>query len=765
MAKSFFILLLFAFAAHAQVQKPIAILNTVDDSKPELDFTELTYLTSRLREIAVKMLPEDKYDVLTSERIIEILGPERKEECKNKCMLEMGKEISADYIGQARLGRLGGNLTITMNLFNVVRGNLIGSFTGEAKDLSGLLTVINENAPAMFRKMLGISSGPIFEPGIYNAQTSGGDYEFAGEKPYLVNISSDPEGANLSFNGIPDERCAKTPCGVELREGSVRIIAVLEQYERADTTVSIKQNNQSIRIRMKANFGVLEIKPAYSDGIGRDERWSLTINGKTFSSFENRLSPNKYSVELSHRCYGDISFEAGINKDKREVFDMASQIRLKKGGLVLSAEADGEPVSEPVFVNGKQVGETPFSGAVPLCAKVEIGKDREMVDIKLEHNDKVTHTVKNIGGVSGGYLTDSRDGKRYKVVNIGRQMWMAENLNYNANGSRCYANKSANCDKYGRLYNWETAKTACPKGWHLPSGKEWDVLEATVGDEKIAEKVLRAKSGWNSNNGTDAYGFSALPGGYGDSEGYFGSGSSSVYWIPKDISSSDAYLQGMYYLGERIRRSKDAKSVLFSVRCLRDQIDVDYNVPTSIDNDWGINKAEKHDRDLLREPMIGIGFGYLNVGNIDPAYNKNNSVLSINPEFVSIFDGHLRFGADVDFGFIEKKEDNDSTTRTYSCRGGASAKLSLGKYNWLYLTTGAGWYVDKSHSDPSFSIGGGLRLLFFVDMQYYIISMDNRNANYWTIKGGLSLPFYSMLRDMKEKSEQSGDERKVRRRK
>ncbi|MCL1955891.1 MAG: TonB family protein [Fibromonadales bacterium] len=408
-----FVLLFLALASHAQVQERVAILNTVDDSKPELDPTELNYLTVSLREIAEKMLPQKRYFVMTSQSIIEMLGPERKEECKNKCMLDMGKLISADYIGQARLGRLGGNLSITMELYHT-KGNLIGSFTGNAKEVLGLVAVINEKAPSMFGKMpdaLVGSKAPSVAGGIGGVQVKGTDYEFAGEKRYLANISSDPEGASLSFNGVPDTRCKTTPCSVELGEGSVRIIAALEQYEMADTTVSIKQNNQSIRIRMKANFGVLEIKPAYSDGIGKDERWSLIINGKAVSAWENRLSPNKYKVELSHRCYEDLSFDVGINRDKREVFDMASYVKLKKGGLVLNAERDGKPVSEVVFVNGVQVGETPFSGSVAVCARVEIGKNREAVDVKLKYNEKVNYTYKvDLGGRRGSATGGFNDG-------------------------------------------------------------------------------------------------------------------------------------------------------------------------------------------------------------------------------------------------------------------------------------------------------------------------------------------------------------------
>jgi uncharacterized protein (TIGR02145 family) len=146
-------------------------------------------------------------------------------------------------------------------------------------------------------------------------------------------------------------------------------------------------------------------------------------------------------------------------------------------------------------------------------------------------------------------FTDPRDGNVYRTVKIGNQVWMAENLRHNIEGRCCYDNDEANCQKYGRLYTWEAAKKACPAGWHLPTREEWQTLVDCIGGDSVAGGYLKSKSGWYDNgNGTDAFDFSALPGGYRDINDNFGYvGNDSYWWTATEDGSGNAYIRGVYY--------------------------------------------------------------------------------------------------------------------------------------------------------------------------------------------------------------------------
>jgi len=165
-------------------------------------------------------------------------------------------------------------------------------------------------------------------------------------------------------------------------------------------------------------------------------------------------------------------------------------------------------------------------------------------------------------------FTDSRDGKKYKTVVIGTQTWIAENLNIDLPGSKCYINEPKNCDKYGRLYDWETAMKACPSGWHLPSNDEWQTLVDLAGGEEIAGKKLKAKKGWNEDgNGTNDFRFAALPGGSGIDGGFHGG--TSDWWSSSKFVASHAYYWRIHSYKMDIENSIGDKTTLNSVRCVQ----------------------------------------------------------------------------------------------------------------------------------------------------------------------------------------------------
>lgn len=121
--------------------------------------------------------------------------------------------------------------------------------------------------------------------------------------------------------------------------------------------------------------------------------------------------------------------------------------------------------------------------------------------------------------VEFGSFTDERDGQVYRTIQIGNQIWMADNLNFETENSNCYDNNHQNCQKHGKLYNWWEAMEACPEGWKLPSQEDFDLLLTAVGGTNNAG-ALKSRDSWDAPNlgGTNILGFSALAS--GRSEGF-----------------------------------------------------------------------------------------------------------------------------------------------------------------------------------------------------------------------------------------------------
>jgi len=116
----------------------------------------------------------------------------------------------------------------------------------------------------------------------------------------------------------------------------------------------------------------------------------------------------------------------------------------------------------------------------------------------------------------------------------------------------------------------------CPPNWHIPNNAEWDVLVNYAGGAdkySLSADNLKATSDWNLyGNGTDAYGFAALPGGIADSDGSFDAvGYIGAWWSASEDYVNIANLWAMNYINERVvSGGYYYKNTLLSVRCVKD---------------------------------------------------------------------------------------------------------------------------------------------------------------------------------------------------
>jgi uncharacterized protein (TIGR02145 family) len=176
-----------------------------------------------------------------------------------------------------------------------------------------------------------------------------------------------------------------------------------------------------------------------------------------------------------------------------------------------------------------------------------------------------------------GFLTDSRDGKKYKTIQIGDQNIMAENLAFKPDNGNywAYDNNPANVKIYGYLYNWETAIKVCPDGWHLPSKSEWIKLTDYLGEKVALGKLIEPGTthwGKNVNGATNESGFTALPG--GDrfrNESFANIGISGFWWSCTD-DTDPTRAMGLWITPniKIVQRYPYPKANGLSIRCFRD---------------------------------------------------------------------------------------------------------------------------------------------------------------------------------------------------
>ena len=268
--------------------------------------------------------------------------------------------------------------------------------------------------------------------------------------------------------------------------------------------------------------------------------------------------------------------------------------------------------------NGKSVGEFEklienyivATYGVEACGDGDNGEERIVSNKWSQFDGKTLYCIDGIlvekatsehlnPEVEYGEMMDKRNRKLYRTVAIGGNIWMAENLNYEVINSYSYNNSTGyNAEYYGRLYTWSAAvgkseedcydkycnlpakvQGICPTGWHLPSKSEWEALLTAVGGQSNAGEILKSQMGWFTStdegwfangNGTDDFGFAALPAGLRYLDTFDGVGSNTYFWGSTEYGDNSAYGISLNRDYVNAKLSDLSKSFAVSVRCVKD---------------------------------------------------------------------------------------------------------------------------------------------------------------------------------------------------
>ena len=340
---------------------------------------------------------------------------------------------------------------------------------------------------------------------------------------------------------------------------------------------------------------------------------------ETYSSVEQSSSSSekaKYSSSVEESSSSEKTPESSssssviLSGDSHEGSCSSSvKSSSSSSSVILSA---GEESSSSATESSSSVEESSSSGVTPELS-FSSSEDKvncsELLEGETGWSWDVPKECRFNPDIDYGTMTDTRDNKQYKTVKIGDQVWMAENLNFDPgqggsgdakyDWSWCYDNEPKKCDVAGRLYTWaaaidsvklatdtknpqdcgdgkkcalpDTVYGVCPPGWHLPSKAEFGTLLTVMGGQSTASKGLKSQSGWaESKNGTDAFGFTALPVGGWDPHGIFYlAGNGAYFWSATGFDADYAEHLGIDYDKENTFLDFTYKHGGNSVRCIK----------------------------------------------------------------------------------------------------------------------------------------------------------------------------------------------------
>ena len=288
-----------------------------------------------------------------------------------------------------------------------------------------------------------------------------------------------------------------------------------------------------------------------SNGTQHERKYSLD-----FDAYEDLIGRKSQTLMVSFFVNGQLAYQDYVEQEK-DSLHLAYEFSYTDSKAKLSVDVvltDADKNSESLEIEDIAVADSQY---------VEGSLDKPLTTIPAIKYDcckyKCVTTAYLNPDVEYGELLDARDNQVYRTVKIGKQEWMAQNLNYEADSSFCDGGDPAFCEMYGRLYTWNAAvgksmsecsydedcdfskdtipsisriRGVCPDGWHMPSFDDFYTLQTTVAElypEKfglLGSRLMKSQNGWEEGLATNETGFSVLP-----SKGWTFNQEGAAFWI------------------------------------------------------------------------------------------------------------------------------------------------------------------------------------------------------------------------------------------
>jgi formylglycine-generating enzyme required for sulfatase activity len=471
--------------------KTVAVLEFSGDKASGVTLQERQTLAQLARRDALRALPRTGWSVMTRDNMQALLPPgvDLANCSGDECIITTGRMMQADYIVTGNVSKLGTNLQVILQLYDVRNGRLVGSADSRGASMDAVVERLEKEVREMFTELGGGSSfGAGFSESREQGATRAG-VTFALGPPRIIEIISDPPGAVVDL-GDGSIFCSATPCSKALPQGAHMFRLRREQYDDTTLRINVTKNGQKETIRLRANFALLNVE---TNPTGITVKVGGREVGKTPLK-DVQASAGPAVVELVHSCYADVRLT--LNLQRGETRNIRESLKAREAGLSLRAEDEetGNEVVAEVWGDGQKLGETPFQGVVNVCLqRVELrSEERGTAELKptLTEGRVFSEVVKIDGGPKGMVHIPSGCFDMTSTIALGlgkppphRVCVYAFRMDRTEVTQEAYLKAMGqNPSKFDRCptcpvehVNWQEAQNFCRKlGGRLPTEAEWE---------------------------------------------------------------------------------------------------------------------------------------------------------------------------------------------------------------------------------------------------------------------------------------------------